>query len=366
MQPVSEHEKTVNVIPLKRDAQFWLRIVLVIAVVFTVYYVPWIVVPFLFGLFLCLILRPLVEFQMKVAQKLRWHWFPVDIAIIIAFLVFIAVMTILVRSIFVPFWHQFEGFVLQIPSLTSQLLETMQSLQARYIDFIPPEAQEMINDSLVRAGNYLIDVAKNGIFAVIAFTGTLVELVVVPIITFYMLKAGSTFKRIFAELFPPEYRQHIMDLVQETDHILSAYIRGQLILCVAIASMVFVGMWWLEVPYPLVIALLAGIVELVPIVGPIVGAIPALLLALTISGALAVKVLIFYIIVQQFDGHILMPKLMGNVIEIHPVAIIAGVLLGSAVLGVFGMMLAVPTLAVLKVITKHMWYYNKYREIARS
>ena len=185
MQPVSEHEKTVNVVPLKRDAQFWLRIALVIAIVFTVYYVPWIVVPFLFGLFLCLILRPLVEFQMKVAQKLRWHRFPVDIAIIIAFLVFIAVMTILVRSIFVPFWHQFEGFVLQIPLLTSQLLETMQSLQARYIDFIPPEAQKMINDSLVRAGNYLIDVAKNGIFAVIAFTGTLVELVVVPIITFY-------------------------------------------------------------------------------------------------------------------------------------------------------------------------------------
>ena len=351
MQPVSEHEKTVNVVPLKRDAQFWLRIVLVTAVALTVYYVPWIVVPFLIGLFLCLILRPLVDFQMKMAEKLRWRRFPIDIAIIIAFLVFIAVMTILARSIFVPFWHQFEGFVLQIPSLTSQLLET---------------TQEMINDSLVRAGNYLIDVAKNGIFAVIAFTGTLVELVVVPIITFYMLKAGSTFKRIFAGLFPMEYRQHIMDLVQETDHILSAYIRGQLILCVAIASMVFVGMWWLEVPYPLVIALLAGIVELVPIVGPIVGAIPALLLALTISGALAVKVLIFYIVVQQFDGHILMPKLMGNVIEIHPVAIIAGVLLGSAVLGVFGMMLAVPTLAVLKVITKHMWYYNKYREIARS
>ncbi|MCI5836618.1 MAG: AI-2E family transporter [Veillonellaceae bacterium] len=350
---------------VKKDTQFWLRIAIVAAICLLIYYVPWIVVPFILALFLCLVLRPLVNAIMRWTRYRNRHWVPIDLAIILSFIIFILVLVLIGNSIIVPFVHEFELFILQVPEMADQAVQLADYLQRNYFEFIPRDVQTVLSDLAVRAGNYLAELAKNGIFAIWAFTSTLIELVVVPIITFYMLKNGAEFKQLFAGLFPQRYRRHILNVIEETDYMLSAYIRGQLLLCLFMAVTVFIGMYFFGVPYPLVIALLAGLVELVPIVGPIVGAIPPILLAATISPALALKVLVFYIIVQQADGHLLMPKLMGNVIQIHPVAIIAGVLIGSALLGLFGMMLAVPTLAVLKVCAKHMWYYNTYEELAQ-
>ena len=223
--------------------------------------------------------------------------------------------------------------------------------------------QLMIKDLLRRGANYMVEIAQTSVLLLLSVTGTLVELIVVPIIAFYMMKSGDRFKEVFVGLFPQEYRGHLDHVISEMHATLSAYIRGQLLMCALIAGLVFGGMWFFDVPYPLVIALLAGLMELIPIVGPIVGAIPAVLLAGTVSWMLAAKVLVFYIVVQQLEGHVIMPNTMGKVIDIHPVAIIGGVLLGSAVLGIFGMMLAVPVLAVVKVLARHMWYYNRYKKI---
>ncbi len=348
-----------------RDAQFWLRIAVALFLCLVVYYVPWLVVPFVLALFLTLLLRPLVNGIMRGVGRLGWKWFPVDLAIIIAFLVFILVMVLIVNRIMVPFLTEFQLFLAQVPQMTDQAIAVAGSLQNQWMEWIPADVQVMIKDLAIKTGNYLVEIAKTGVFAVLQFTSTLVELIVVPIISFYMLKSGGKFKRVFVGLFPVRYQAHLTKVIEEMDFTLSAYVKGQLLMCCLIAILVFLGMWFFGVPYPLVIALLAGIVELVPIVGPIIGAIPAVLLGATVSFSLAVKVLIFYIVVQQFEGHLLMPNLMGNVINIHPVTIIAGVLIGSATLGVFGMMLAVPVLSVLKVCGRHLWYYNKYRDLAK-
>ena len=116
-----------------------------------------------------------------------------------------------------------------------------------------------------------------------------------------------------------------------------------------------------NIPYPLVIGLLAGVVEMIPLIGPIIGAIPPVFLALLQGTGVMAKVIIFYIIVQQLDGHFFMPKLMGSIIDVHPVAIIAGVLIGGQLFGIIGMMISVPLVAVLQVILRHMWFYDKYK-----
>lgn len=142
---------------------------------------------------------------------------------------------------------------------------------------------------------------------------------------------------------------------------LNAYLRGQLLLSVIMAFVVFLGMWSMNIPYPLVIGLLAGVVEMIPLIGPIIGAIPPVFLALLQGTGVMAKVIIFYIIVQQIDGHFFMPKLMGSIIDVHPVAIIAGVLIGGQLFGIIGMMISVPLVAVLQVILRHMWFYDKYK-----
>lgn len=189
----------------------------------------------------------------------------------------------------------------------------------------------------------------------------MVELIIVPIITFYMIKRGDDFCRSFIRLFPAAYEEHLRILFHEIHYVLSAYIRGQLALCILMAIVVFIGMMALGIPYPLVIGLLAGLVEMVPILGPIIGAVPPALLGLTQSSGVMLKVIVFYIIVQQLDSHLIMPKLMGSIINVHPVAIILGVLVGGHLYGIVGMMVAVPLLAVLQVILKHMWFYERYK-----
>jgi len=347
-----------------RDAQFWLRIAIVGIVALIVYLEPWVVVPFVLALFLALLLRPLVDVLMAAVTRAGWRRFPVDIAILISFAIFILVMYLIMQSIFVPFINELQLFIAQLPMLTDQMIRMALLFQDRWFDFVPADVQLMIKDLLRRGANYLIEIAQTSVLLLLSFTGTLVELIVVPIIAFYMMKSGDRFKDVFVGLFPDAYRGHLRHIIHEMHETLSAYIRGQLLMCALIAALVFAGMWFFDVPYPLVIALLAGLMELIPIVGPIVGAIPAVLLAGTVSWMLAAKVLVFYIVVQQLEGHVIMPNTMGKVIDIHPVAIIGGVLLGSSVLGIFGMMLAVPVLAVTKVLARHMWYYNRYKRMA--
>lgn len=210
-------------------------------------------------------------------------------------------------------------------------------------------------------GEYTLRLAQFSLSAIFSFASTVIELIVVPFITFYMMKKGRTFSNKFAELFPERYHAHIKNLFKEIHFVLKAYIHGQLLLSVLMAFLVFIGMWIMDIPYPLVIGLLAGVVEVVPIIGPIIGAVPPILLGLLQGSSVMIQVIIFYVVVQQLDSHFIMPKLMGSIIEVHPVAIIAGVLIGGSLKGILGMMIAVPAVAVLQILLRHMWYYDRYK-----
>ena len=176
-----------------------------------------------------------------------------------------------------------------------------------------------------------------------------------------MMKKGGAFISSFIGIFPDRYHAHLTQLFREIHFVLNAYIRGQLLLSILMSIVVFLGMWSMNIPYPLVIGFLAGIVEMIPLIGPIIGAVPPVLLGLLQGTGVMFQVIIFYIIVQQLDGHFVMPKLMGSIIDVHPVAIIAGVLVGGHLFGVVGMMISVPLVAVLHVLLRHMWFYDRYR-----
>lgn len=170
------------------------------------------------------------------------------------------------------------------------------------------------------------------------------------------MKDGGHMVKIFVDIFPESYRSHLAGLFQEIQHVLSRYIRGQILMSGIIATLTFLGMWAMGVPYPMVIGLLAAITEWIPIVGPIVGAVPAILLSATVSLSLPLKVIIFYIVIQQIDSHLIMPQVMGAVISLHPVVIVIALLIGGTLFGVAGMILTVPVTAVLQILCKHLWF----------
>ncbi len=345
-----------------RSAEFWLRVTAAAILVLLPIVAPGILFPFGLSLFLAILLKPLANGIQKAICRMGLVKFPYDLSIIVAFLIFLTVLYLIATYVLVPFGRQFQEFIKQVPILLNEVQQALLQMEAQYnVAAMPQEGKQLIGSILEKIGNYTLSLASFSLSAVFSLASTMVELIVVPVITFYMIKIGGRFVRGFIALFPQNYRPHLTRLFEEMNRVLSAYIVGQLSLSVFMTVVIFLGMLALGIPYPLVIGLLAGVVEMIPVVGPIVGAVPAILLGLAESSGLAVKVLIFYIVVQQLDAHLVMPKLMGSVTNVHPVAIILGVLVGGQLYGIVGMMVAVPVLAVLQILLRHMWYYDTYK-----
>lgn len=349
----------------RKSAQYWMRVALAVlaaALFFSVHAMYW---PVVISLILTFILIPIRDGVLKILRRLTGRQVPVDLAILISFVVFIAILSILTNSIVRPLVYQMNLLAANFNNLVNQTADLVIQLENEQTQFyIPEQVKRVINDAFVKIGNYGISGLTDLIESVFAIAGTVVEFFVVPIITFYFMKDGDRMVRTFVGIFPEDYRAHLGGLFAEIQHVLSRYIRGQLMMSCIIATLTCVGMWLLGVPYPMVIGLLAAITEWIPIVGPIVGAVPAILLSATVDLSLPLKVIIFYIAIQQIDSHLIMPQVMGAVISLHPVVIVIALLIGGTLFGVAGMILTVPVTAVLQILCKHLWFYNTYKEKA--
>ena len=340
-----------------KGAEFWMRVTLTIlagALFLTVHAVYW---PVVISLILTFILMPIRDGVIKGLWRLTGRHVPIDLAILISFVILIVIVTVITNIIVKPLVIQVNLLAANFNDLVSQTAALVTQLENEQTQFyIPDQVKKIVNDAFVKIGNYGIEGITNLIQSVFAIAGTVVEFFVVPIITFYFMKDGGHMVKIFVDIFP--------GLFQEIQHVLSRYIRGQILMSCIIATLTFLGMWAMGVPYPMVIGLLAAITEWIPIVGPIVGAVPAILLSATVSLSLPLKVIIFYIVIQQIDSHLIMPQVMGAVISLHPVVIVIALLIGGTLFGVAGMILTVPVTAVLQILCKHLWFYNTYKEKA--
>lgn len=321
--------------------------------------------PVVISLILTFILIPIRDAVTKVLRRLTGKTIPIDLAILISFVVFIAIISLLTNSIVRPLVYQMNLLAANFNNLVSQTADLVTQIENEQTQFyIPEQVKNVINDTFVKIGNYGISGITNLVESVFAIAGTVVEFFVVPIITFYFMKDGDHMVQVFVDIFPKEYRAHLSGLFAEIQHVLSRYIRGQILMSCIIATLTCIGMWILGVPYPMVIGLLAAITEWIPIVGPIVGAVPAILLSATVDLSLPIKVIIFYVAIQQIDSHLIMPQVMGAVISLHPVVIVIALLIGGTLFGVAGMILTVPVTAVVQILCKHLWFYNSYKEKA--
>ncbi len=347
---------------MKRTSEFWLRISIVVFFLIVIIAAPAILFPFGISLIIAILLTPLAQWIHRNVMKTGIKKFPYDFSIVISFCIFVGVLYLIAIHIFVPFLTELRAFTKSLPATFNALQQAIPELEKEYnLSLLPPEAQNLIFRVLQDIGEYSLKIAQFSLSAIFSFASTVIELIVVPFITFYMMKKGSIFSSLIAGFFPERYHAHIKMLFKEIHFVLRAYIHGQLLLSVLMTLVVFIGMWIMDIPYPLVIGLLAGVVEMVPVIGPIIGAIPPILLGLLQGTGTMVQVIVFYVVVQQLDSHLVMPKLMGSVIKVHPVAIIAGVLIGGSLYGIVGMMISVPAVAVLQVLLRHMWYYDKYK-----
>jgi predicted PurR-regulated permease PerM len=209
----------------------------------------------------------------------------------------------------------------------------------------------------------LIQVGENVFLNIINIFGNLISFISVLVIVFYLLLEIEAIKKIIQSIIPIKFQSYTIRLFIQMQNKLSLWLRGQLILCLVIGILSYIGLLILGVKYALLLALIAGISEIIPYLGPILGAIPAVFLAFTQSPLTALLVIILYLIIQQLENTLLVPKIMGKTVGLNPVIILIVFLIGGKLYGPIGALLAIPVATALSVLIKDYFELKRKEEI---
>ena len=198
------------------------------------------------------------------------------------------------------------------------------------------------------------------------FVGGLFGFITILLLTFYLLVESQGIFDFLVRLVPRERRQKVTEISAQVTTKVSAWLGGQLLLGFIIGTTTAIGLALMGVPYFYVLALIAGIGEMIPIVGPIISAIPAIAVAFTVSPGLALGVTVFFLAQQQLENAVLVPKLMGQTVGLGAVTVITALIVGGELLGIVGALLAVPTAAIVKVLVEELYLAEKQPELVEK
>ncbi len=340
------------------------RLILVLGLLLLVLALVWVarsaLFPFVFALVLAYVLLPLVGAFERVIRALAPRFRGTRAVAVLITYATMALLTFAFFSLVMPvigrqfgaLWDNRQAIISGIQDLADQAL-------VWYHDTTPADIQTEIDSALRQAGARLASAVQTGIVRTVsAVTSTvsyLLGLVIVPIWLFYVLNDQSRFMRAGFQLVPDRIRPDAINIVRIADNILSKYLRGQLVLCVVVGVLATAGLTVLGVNSPAVLGLIAGIFEILPFVGPIIGAVPAVLVALIQQPLLAVWTIILFFVIQQVENAVLVPRISGKAVELHPALIMVVLLIGSQVAGLWGAVLAVPLTAVIRDVFKYLY-----------
>jgi predicted PurR-regulated permease PerM len=268
------------------------------------------------------------------------------LAILSIYLTIVLVLTGIALMVLPPLVRQARDLWMQLPFL----IDRVQLFLIEWGVFERPVTFEEAVERAPATGD-----AMEVVFdAVEGLIGGIVGFVSILILTFYMLLESNRIFRTFVRLFPPARRERVSTLLYQITTKLSAWLVGQLLVAGIIGATAALGLFVMGVPYFYVLALIAAVGELIPIIGPLLASIPAIIVAFTVSPMLAGGVAVFFIVQQQLEGHVLVPKLMERQVGVAALAVVVSILIGGTLLGLLGIVLAVPTAAIIQALFEEL------------
>jgi predicted PurR-regulated permease PerM len=183
---------------------------------------------------------------------------------------------------------------------------------------------------------------------------TIISFLTVFVLAFYWLVERASIKRVLLRTVPIRHARSVNTVWMEVEEKLGGWVRGQLLLMLAIGVMAALGYWIIGLPNPVLLGVAAGLFEIVPMIGPFLAFAPAVLVGLAIDPSRALMVAGYALVIQQIESNILVPRVMGRTVGVSPLTVLLGILVGSALAGLPGAFLAVPLAGALQVITAHL------------
>ncbi|HHY45923.1 MAG TPA: AI-2E family transporter [Firmicutes bacterium] len=261
------------------------------------------------------------------------------------------VMLLLCLYLFPSFLRQLQELADILPGHAMRLQARLSLIYERFDRLrVPEPVRVFIDDAITRGEQHLREAARRAVEGLMGILSHSLGLIITPVLAFYITRDMDRIRGRVAGMLLARGRGDIIRLVGQIDGVLSEFVRGQLLVGAVVGGLTAIGLTLMHVEFALVIGILAGILDMIPYFGPLLGAIPAVAAALLVSPWTALWVALMLLAIQELEGAVIAPKILGDRVGLHPLVVIFAVLAGAEVFGFAGLLIGVPLAAILKIV----------------
>lgn len=312
------------------------------------YFFSPILTPFLVGAILAYLCNPIVDLLMRLGLSRI-------MAVLIVFISLIILIVLLLILLVPPIENQFYAFVEQAPKMLAYVeTKTLPWLDRFGIGLKGsfPTLESLRSENIAQASSFIKSLLRSGI----TLFEVLLNIILIPVVTFYLLRDWDLIINNIYQMIPPKARPTLVKIVKECDAALSGFLRGQLLVMISLSVYYAVTLSFMGLQFGMTIGLITGLISIVPYLGMVVGVIIATVTALMQFGTLTslLWVILIFLVGHGLENAYLSPKLIGERVGLHPIAVIFAILAGAQLFGFFGVLLALPVSAVAMVLLRHL------------
>jgi len=284
------------------------------------------------------------------------NWFqkrkvPRAMTVLAIYIIFLSLVGFVISLAISPIVAEIRGLETTLPELINKMTNYFHDLSGLIAD---RGLQENVSGSLGNVTEGISNFGSNVFSGTLTFFGGLFSFLIVLSIAFYLCVQEAGSKKFFASLLPSEHQKYALELVGRIEYKMGRWLQGQIVLMVLVFVIDYLGLLLIGAPYALVLAIVAGILEIVPYVGPIVSAIVATAISVLHGWGTGLFVLALFTLVQQLEGYVFAPLVMKKAVGLNPVVVIIALLVGAQLAGVLGIIVSIPIATVLSEIVKDL------------
>ncbi|WP_168198269.1 AI-2E family transporter [Crassaminicella thermophila] len=353
----NQYVENMKQLRIKKKYFFYLLIFMIIFLLIIVLYnfrvILWkIFTPVIWAIIFAYLLNPIVHLIDKRGISRTW-------SVIVVYISIILVIILISITVTPKIVTETRKLVELLPKYTTEVDNFLNNvyIKIEQLDNFSPQlttVKNIIRDHLSKTQYYIVETIKEITSEIFNMFSQIVTLVLIPIFTFYFLKDADYFKKKLTFIIPRVLRNELVNIFKDIHVLLNKFIRGQLIVAACVGVLSIIALLIIKVNFAFLIGTIAGISDIIPYFGPVIGAIPAIVVALLDTPTKALWVIIAFIIIQQIESGIITPKIVGESVGLHPVTVILALLIGSEWLGIVGLIFAVPIAASIKIVMKHI------------
>lgn len=346
MKSTNNESKSID---LKIPVWTVVKVVLVLVALYLLYSIGNIIVMLFVALILTALIGPFADWFEK-------NKIPRTLAVLLIYVVLFGAVGTAIVLLVPPLLHELSELVKNFAVIWERVVGVFVSARELSAQYGIAENIARGLESLERG---LTSTITSALGTIRGFFGGLISFLIVLVLTFYMVVEEDSLRRSLKSIVPSAYHSYLTGLFGRVQDKMGLWLRGEIILMVVVGLFSYVGLLILDVDYALILGILAGFAELIPYAGPVIAAIPAVILAFTQAPIKALFVIVLYFAIQQLENHLLVPKVMQRAVGLNPIISIVSLLVGAQLFGVLGAILAIPVATALSVVFNDLFEEEK-------